>query len=65
MEKLLPTPLKNNIQGGPYITAKLYCICLGEHETYAYAHATYRFSVIYQTLSTYMLKVHSLLKKGG
>ena len=28
-------PPRKNIQGGPYITANLYCICLSEHETCA------------------------------
>ena len=27
--------LRSILQGGPYITAYLYCICLSEHETCA------------------------------
>ena len=29
------------LQGGPNITAHLYCICLSEHETCAYADAVH------------------------
>ena len=30
---------RNKLQGGPYITANLYCILWSEHETYAQADA--------------------------
>jgi len=33
-------------QGGPNITANLYCICLNEHETYAYADAVQNYGNI-------------------
>ena len=40
------------IQGGPFITANLYCICLSEHETCAFKQVQYRFAVIYETPSS-------------
>ena len=53
LSPLPPPPLQSKnvyiyVQGRPYITANLYCICLSEHE-----HALkqqYRFALIYETL---------------
>ena len=36
-----------DIQGGPYITANLYCICLSEHETWTQADAVQIFGNIW------------------
>ena len=38
-------PINLLLQGGPYITANMYCICLRKHE-----QMPYRFAVIYETL---------------
>ena len=41
--------LQGYIQGGPYITENLYCICLSEHETCMDAA---QIAVMYETLNS-------------
>ena len=36
-----------HIQDGPYITADLYCICLSDYDTCAYADSVHIFAVMY------------------